>query len=231
MVIEVKALPWDTFLNEGSRIQVEGFRKTVWPSIRRDLSRANVNWPEGLEPCWVEVGKAAYFREEFTSTRVTKTDDSGREYRAMEEVTYGWQKTVLPSNNATIIGNYLRKGFRLRPPGREAVEAEAAVPSEAPAELKEEFVCYRHGYGKRVMKTWKGYVNHCVHYNEHTEASVPVSVMQRAVNFNFYCMQHNAGFDTETSMKRHISNEERRSAKKKHLPLEATRVNKDKVEE
>jgi len=136
--VATETLKWDSFLTEGDRKHLDGFREIEWPNIRRVLYQApyeNIA-PKGVEPHWVLPGKAVYWQEQIVREHVELKDDEGIPYRDVLEVSAGWQPTgPLPANNASVIAHYLRKGFRLRPPGREDVEVEEMVPTGSQRKL------------------------------------------------------------------------------------------------
>jgi len=224
-------ISWDAFLEKADRLAVESFRELEWPNIKRELGQApfNTRLAEGLEPHWVRSGKAVYWQPVILRKRMEETSEDGRMYRSIKEVHEGWQPTLggLPANNATQIANYLKKGFRLRPPqdGVDVEMLEAAVPSEAlqaepPAPAERKFICYRHGWGQKVFKTWKAYRNHCLYYNEGIEEEIPPEVMERMGRFKYYCVLHDKGFDSKKLTDTHYSIETRRPGSLYHPTVE-----------
>jgi hypothetical protein len=219
---------WDSFVEEGARRAVEGFRKIEWPNINRDLSKVyGIVLPEGLEPCWVYPGKAVYWQEQIISRRVTNSD--GRAER--QEFSDGWKTTSpQPANNASVIAHNLKKGLRLRPFDQEAVEIEDSTPPEAPARPQKTYICNRHGDGKGFA-TWKGYVRHCEFYKEGIEHSPPAEVMESAARFPFYCFYHNKGFITAAGAQRHATVELRKPGKGSHVSVKEMQMNNENKEE
>jgi hypothetical protein len=224
-----KVFPWDHFLDEAVRIQVEGFRRVEWPNIRRDLGKTpfNVTLPDGLEPCWVTPGKAIFWQEQKIRRPVTKTDDDGRQYREMEDFSDGWAETnPFPANNASVLAYHLQKGLRLRPPGQEVVEIETATPSESPARTIE-YRCYRHGYSKRGFKTWKAYVQHYLRYQEAPEYDAPPEVLALQQKFPYFCLLHNKGFNQLKAAKHHMTVESRKPGKAYHPTIADMQVSQN----
>jgi len=223
--VATETLKWDSFLTEGDRKHLDGFREIEWPNIRRVLYQApyeNIA-PKGVEPHWVLPGKAVYWQEQIVREHVELKDDEGIPYRDVLEVSAGWQPTgPLPANNASVIAHYLRKGFRLRPPGREDVEVEEMVPTEEPAQT-EQFKCYRHG-NRKWFKNWKSYLQHCARYQEPPEHDVPDYVVERQRQYAYYCLLHDKGFQNSRSAKRHQTVELRRPGKSYHPSLEDMKV-------
>jgi hypothetical protein len=213
-----EAVLWDSFVDERSRLAVEGFRRQGWPSINRDLSKVyGIVLPEGLEPCWVTPGKAVYWQEQM----VRRPGET--EYRSD-----GFRETnPLPANNASVIANYLNKGLRLRPFDQGAVEMEDPTPPEAPAKPSVVYVCQRHGTDSRGFATWKGYIRHCEFYKETIDHDPPEAVLKQATGFPFYCFNHNKGFVTSSGAQRHATVELRRPGKGVHASVDEMRMNKE----
>jgi len=229
-----RAIPWDHFLSdERVRLTVEGFRRADWPNIKRLLSKDyGIDLPEGLEPCWVEPGKAIYWQAQMVREPVTFTDDkTGHLYRDMVERPTGWLETSpLPANNASQIAHYLKKGLRLRHPDQVAVEMEPPVSLEEPAQAEEHpgFLCDRHGIGnRRTLKTWKSYIQHCQHYKEIPEHTPPPDVLLRATNFEFFCFYHGIGFATQAGAARHRTVELKKPGKSLHPTVDEMRVSRE----
>lgn len=252
-------LPWDYFLErglepnprltaeqrqrrlDGLRRLVEGFRRTEWPNIRREVGQYKVQaptgeyiyWdiPEEMEPHWVEPGKAVYWQETVVRRGVTKTDEEGHAYRELEETSAGWGPTnPLPADNASQIARYLAKGLRLRPPSNGlGVEAlSAAVLSDPPQDNAEDtpplYYCRRHGYDTKGFRTWKAYLQHCTRYQESLEHETPPEVVEFARQFRYYCGMHNKGFNSDRGAILHIRTEQRRPRGSIHLSLDQMEV-------
>ena len=234
---KANVLPWDHFLEEGNRSRVEGFRRVEWPNIRRDLGRAyNYILPDGLEPCWVEPGKAMLWQEQVVNRAVqvrVETLPNGKEQPIRELQSMGqgdWQPVLRPANNASLIAHDLQKGLLIRPPGQVVVEEGTLILVEEPAEpVTYIFHCYRHGSDKRSFETWKGYLRHCQFYIEAPEEEPPPEVSAIASSFEYYCFLHQTGFSTDAGAQRHITVEMRRPSNKKavHVSREEMRVKKD----
>ena len=227
MATAIKDLPvrWDHFLEERNRPHVEGFRRVEWPNIKRELGKVGHVLPEGLEPCWVAPGRAIYWAETISSVVVAKVADDGRSYREIEPKNYGFLPTGdLPTNNHSVIANYLKKGFLLRPPGQEVVEEEAAVSQGEPAQIKNEYVCYRHGTSRMAFHSWKAYILHLLHYKEVPEYDPPDEVKERAKTFPFYCFIHDRGFTHPSHAGRHRAAEMKKTGKAVHPSMEEMRM-------
>jgi hypothetical protein len=232
----IEVLPWDEFLEEGSRLRVEGFRRTEWPNIRRDLGRAyGYTLPDGLEPCWVEPGKAMLWQEQLVNHRVqtgVQQLPDGREQPIMELQTFGqgvYKAVLRPANNASLIVHDFQKGLLIRPPGQVVVEEGTLILVEEPAEpVNYIFRCYRHGSDKRSFETWKGYLRHCQYYIESPEEEPPAEVSALASSFEYYCLLHQTGFQTQAGAARHRTVEMRRASNKKafHASIEEMQINK-----
>lgn len=259
MVTEYRELPWDTFLlkdvsKEGAlskerldaivaqrRANIASFRRIDWPNIRRQLYQAPHNWelPEGLEPHWVDAGRAIMWQRLVIRQPVEK--DDGR--RVIDEVDHGWQPTGggLPLNNASQIAHYLGKGFRLRPPvnGVDEKAFEAAVPSEVlQAEPKAEkpirlFKCDRHGRRRSAVafKTWKAYTRHCYTFQESIEEEMPAEVLEIVNQHEYFCQACGKGFKNRTGAYRHMRSEFKKPGKRLHPGVDdmevASYANKD----
>jgi len=225
-------LPWEHFLNQREdlsdalRQRIDGFRTLEWGNIKRSLIQDyNLVIPDELEPHWYEPGKARYWQEQFLRVPEKRTKDNGQSYRVLIDVSNGWAPTgPLPANNASQIMHYYKKGFRLRPPVEgvfEEVLKEAAVPSEALKEapvLEPEYryACDRHNADNRRFKTWKGYIQHCLHYHESVEEDMPSEVRKRMKEFKYYCVLHDRGFNNQSGATRHMRNEMRRRVNLPH---------------
>ena len=219
----VEVFPWDEFLAAGARVRVEAFRRTEWPSIGRDLGRV-YHWilPDGLEPCWVEPGKAMLWQEQLVNRPV----DGGYEAFGQND----WQPVLRPANNATLIANDLRKGLLLRPPDQVIVEQGTLVLAEELAEpVIYSFHCKRHGPNRYSFETWKGYRLHCLHYKEPIEEESPAEVATLASKFKYFCFLHHVGFNNDQSAQQHIRVELRRETNKKasHVSQDEMRMRKD----
>ena len=227
------ALPWDHFLGKlgtGVANHIDAFRRTIWPQIRRDLS-ANYNWrvPDGLEPHWIEPGKAILWHQQQVRKVVGQAEG-----RRWEEATDGkWSPTPVPLGNASQLAHYLKKGFRLRPPynGVDAMYSESAVPPEAQAAAAPEpvFWCRRHSKGPVGFSNWKAYIGHCRMNNESPEEKPPDVVVEHGIQWNFYCVVHNYGTNSPRMAERHRKEEMRRPARRTHISLDSMRIHKDKV--
>lgn len=235
-------LPWDYFLNkqpdaEMRRPHVEAFRRVDWPAIKRELANEGFQGefyeiPDGLEPHWVEPGKAVLWQEQRRSTIEVAVDEKGQPIlnrhglpiRERKEESVGWTATSpLPVGNANQFAYYIRKGMRLRPP-MEGAAPEIVKESEAQAEKEEPpvalFVCNRHGYDFKAFKTWKGYIRHCATAQEVPVLEPPEVVLKRARKYPLYCYIHNIGFRSERLAKRHIDIERLRLVRGTHPTLE-----------
>ena len=222
MTTAISDLPirWDHFLEERNRLQVEGFRRATWPNIKRELGKAGVSLPEGLEPCWVAPGRAIFWHQTISSVVVEKLADDGRVYRELEPLDRGFEPTGdLPANNHSVIANYLKKGFLLRPSGQEAVEEEDAAPEGEPTQIKVEFICYRHGTSRMTFHSWKAYIQHLVRFKEVAEYELPDEVAERAKTFMYYCPVHDKGFNQPSHAGRHRAAELKKPGKPYHLSL------------
>lgn len=230
-----KIFPWDHFItSEGVRLAVEAFRRAEWPNIKRFLSKDyGIDLPEGLEPCWVEPGKAIFWQEQRLRMPETRTDDQGREYREMVEHTMGYLPTSpFPANNASQIAGRLRKGDRLRPPDQVVVEAEAPDSLEESAQPANEptFLCDRHGIGnRRVLKSWKSYMQHCQFYKEVPEIEPPPDVLARAALHEYFCYFHGKGFISQAGATHHRTSELKKPGRSFHPSVEEMRVVKEAV--
>ena len=222
----VKAYPWDYYLEEAARPRVEGFRRSEWRNIQTDLRKVGVTL--GVEPCWVEPGRAVFWQEQKVREREVVMEEGGARTVFVERST-GYTPTLpQPANNASLIARYLRKGLLLRPPGQETVEIKDEVPLIEP-DQPEPYICFRHGADiRKSFPTWKGYMNHCRYYVEKPEYGPPQGVSQRADKYAYYCLYHNVGFDSESGAKRHITVESRRTIKSSHIPLESMKVTSEK---
>ena len=232
-------LAWDAFLDReadkarlpspearerllaSARAHIDGFRKTEWVNIKKQLSQ-EYSWevPDGLEPHWVGPGKAVLWQEQIVRQSVQKEDGT----RELIEVNNGWEPTNsgVSANNASVLAGYLRKGLRFRPPvdGVSVEVSESAALSEAPTTEEEDtrtqYKCKRHGRGLMAFVTWKGYLRHCDRYNEVPEEKPPQEVLDRMASFPYYCYLHNKGFKQEVNAVRHIRTEMRKPGKFAH---------------
>ena len=244
LTTEYRKLAWDTFLLDDvskdtalsadsrdavvtqRRSNIDSFRRVDWPNVRRQLNQ-DFNWelPEGLEPHWIDAGRAVMWQRQVIRQRVINDDGS----RFLEDRDYGWHPTGagLPLNNASQIAHYLDKGFRLRPPidGVDEEAFEAAVPSEElRAEVKEKevpdrvFKCSRHIRTRSdyVFKTWKGYVRHCYVYQEPIEEEMPLEMIESLSQYEYYCHACGKGFKNRVGAERHLQNEARKPGKRPH---------------
>lgn len=239
-------LPWDAFLKrevdkehrlsegqrsralEGARAHIESFRRSDWPTIRRELDAAPHRYPipDEDEPHWIAPGKAVYWQN-YILREAVETTENGVARRVLQDVPKGWFPTDsgLPAGSAAMIAHYLAKGFRLRPPiaGVDVQTLESAVPSEAlqvePPLIVEpgrHFWCRRHGTKQFEFRTWKGYVRHCVKGREDLEENTPVDVELRRKQFPYYCAMHDVGFRTKSGAERHRTVERLRPGQPHH---------------
>lgn len=234
--LKINVFTWDHFLEEGSRLRVQGFRRAEWPNIRHDLGRVyKIVLPDGLEPCWVEPGKAMLWQEQIIRRPVqvgvhTLPDGTERPIRELQDFGQGdWQPVLRPANNASLIAHDLQKGLRLRPVDQLVVEEGTLILAEEPAEpVTNLYNCFRHGSDRKSFPTWKGYLRHCQFYVEAPEEEPPPEVSAIAKGFEYYCHIHQTGFNSESGAQRHITVELRRPSNKKafHVSREQMRVNK-----
>jgi len=55
-----------------------------------------------------------------------------------------------------------------------------------------------HGAGdkdNRLFPTWKGYLRHCVHFNEPLQEKPPDEVLEMAAGYKWFCFLHDVGFN------------------------------------
>lgn len=222
------ALPWDAFIQRGAERkgtpeqrerwvagQVEhiaAFRRIEWPNIVHDLQKQfSLVIPEGLEPHWTEAGRAVFWQEQIFRVGVTRNEGKKDEYRELEEVTHGWKPTTpLPANNSSQIAHYLGKGMRLRPPENGAdVEVLLGVPASPsepqPVQESPQYLCGRHlEKGRMAFATWKAYRQHTVRYGEVPDQTPPPNVLERRMQFPFYCDIHDVPFKKDRHAAMHI---------------------------
>ncbi len=229
MVVKDLALSWDYFLGEeakGVSNHLDTYRRTIWPQVRRDLLALNWRVPDGLEPHWIEPGKAMLWQKQ----TVREIVGTGEE-RRWEEAALEWSPTPVPIGNASQLAHYLKKGFRLRPP-YDGVDAmyESAVPTEvqaAPGPPEAKFWCRRHSKGPVGFSAWKAYISHCRMNNESPDETPPDEIVNKASQFVFYCMAHDYGTNNKRLADQHRKDEQRRPAKRTHIPTEDMRIRKE----
>ncbi len=228
-------LPWDAFLPKGTspnvRQHIERFRESEWPNIKRQLGQDfHRVIPDGLEPHWVEPGRAILWQQDIVRQRKAVTDADGRQTFVTEEVKSPWRPIGMgvACNTASAIASYLSKGFRLRPPveGVDAAALQSAVPSTAPLATPiptRTFKCSRHPetheYG-----TWKAYTRHCVSSRETLEEKPPEEVLRLMAQSKYFCALHMQGFQTEKAARQHITWELKRSGRSLHPVLKDMEV-------
>ena len=221
-------LPWDYFLRQDEDAQrrhnasIDRFRKDEWKNLHRQLLKNHrIAIPEEVEPHWVMPGRAIWWQEQNSRVKqfvdietrevipnTTANQDKGE--WVINWVKGGWQPTsAFPTNNATQIANYLKKGIRLRPPvnGVDAVVFDAAALPEVQAEPpapERTFVCTRHEHGRTVFRTWSAYIEHCKHYRETPQEEAPEEVRDRMMTFEYYCPMHDNGFHSRKLAVRHL---------------------------
>ncbi len=206
------ALAWDAFLDDRDRQHVETFQRVDWKNIVRDLKTMHdIELPEGLEPHWVESGRAKFWQEQIVTKGVDKKDAQGVPYRERETVTNGWTLTSnLPANNAGQIAHWLGKGLRFRPPlagvPEEVLQEIAPLSDESQDEDEQvEYACGRHlDLGRMAFKTWRAYIQHCTRYVEVPEADAPDEVLEKMQRYEFYCPVHDGAWNNEKSVKLHL---------------------------
>lgn len=223
-VVEERSLAWDAFLQReatkpgGTKVdirrdQIDGFRRVDWPNIRRQLA-TDFHWelPQGLEPNWVEPGRAVLWQEHILRKPVLKHRDDGTTYRVMEDHYTGeWHPTSsgLPLGNASQIAHWLDKGFRLRPPvdGVDAKTYESSGLSDAlqagspeAEDTRQRWACSRH---RNSYVLWKMYMEHCLIHMETPEHDVPEAERQRMSAFPFWCVMCWRGFKNNSGATRH----------------------------
>jgi hypothetical protein len=215
----------------GLRDMIDVFRQNEWPAIQRELLNIH-RWEitDGLEPHWVEPGKAVYWQQQVV--REIKTDDEG--VRRVEWVSRKWEPTSgLPANNASQIAHYLEKGFRLRPPiegvlqealPEDAVLSEGAIEASEPT--PDQYICFRHGQKRFGFQDWSGYLAHCRYYQEVLEGDPPAETVKRMNEFPYYCVMHDVGFHNRRLAARHAKGESRRSATAGHPSVEQMEVHR-----
>lgn len=237
-------LPWDYFLQQEEGYAkklsaIDGFRHQEWKAIRRELL-TDWEWdvPEDLEPHWLEVGKAAYWKQQTERKRVFVNDAGDEIPNTTENLDAGhwemrwfgtdWQHTgPLPANNAGVVARYLTKGLRLRPPV-EGVAAEqivresaALLEAQGPLDDRPTYTCRRHGVDdKRQFRTWDGYIQHCAHFKEVPTEAPPQKTLETMARFRWFCMLHNVGFNHAMHVARHYKAEMRKPGKAAHQTID-----------
>jgi len=175
-------------------------------------------------------GRAIWWQEQISRVRqfvdretrevipnTTANQDKGE--WVINEVNSGWQPTTaFPTNNATQIANYLKKGVRLRPPvdGVDAVVFDAAALPEVQAEPpapERTFVCTRHEHGRVSFPTWSAYITHCKHHREKPQETPPEDVLDRMMTFEYYCPVHDIGFQNRKLVARHLRGPQHKGVK------------------
>jgi hypothetical protein len=236
-------LPWHFFLEKeemaadalrNRHLHIEAFRRNAWSSIRRYLDQDyDLVVPDGLEPHWVDAGKAIYWQEQVTRQPIEYQDSDGRTVRVMEEVSYGWHPTKpLPASNASIMAHYLDKGLRLRPPS-EGLAVEVSHIAEEAAALSEGsqdephavYWCLRHSTRGKSFSSWKAYIAHCARYQESPIEEPPDDVRERMKESKFYCFIHDKGFSNLRSASRHHKVSLRRPGRAVHPSVQEMEVN------
>ena len=238
--VKEQDLAWDAFLQReadkpgGTKVdirrdQIDGFRRVDWPNIRRQLA-TDFHWElsEGLEPNWVDPGRAVLWQEHILRRPTLKHRDDGTTYRVMEDHYTGeWHPTSsgLPLGNASQIAHWLDKGFRLRPPvdGVDAETYESAGLSDAlqaeSLELQDtrpKWTCSEH---RTSYVAWKMYVQHCVAYNESLGYEVPEKQRRQMSEVPFWCVMCWRGFKNQSGATRH-----RKTPRHKRAELKAQRI-------
>ncbi len=229
-------LSWDAFLPKETprnvRQHIDRFRESEWPNIKRQLGQVfHLEIPDGLEPHWVDPGRAILWQQEVVRHRKATTDSDGRQRFVAEEVAGAWKPIGkgVAFNNASIIASYLNKGLRLRPPvqGVDAVALEAAAPSivpHTPVIPVRKFVCRRHGEGTHEYTTWKAYARHCIASMETMEEKPPEEVLKTMTQFKFFCAIHMQGFNSVKAARQHITWELKRPGRSLHPTLKDMEV-------
>ena len=233
------ALPWDAFLQrelqrlgltglaaekwlEQTRNHIERFRQMEWPQIRLGVNKTTT-WqiPEGLEPHWVEPGKAVFWQEQIVRTRVSDSDGV-----RIEERHLGWTPTsAIYANSASAVAKWLDIGLRLRPPTKDTdlevlkraniQEYKPVTPVPTP-----KFWCRRHpDKGPMAFPNWKAYIQHCTHYLELPIEEPPQEVVEHRKQFKWYCLEHEKGFNFSRLASRHMKSELRKPGKRVHQTL------------
>ena len=250
MTTDTVQLPWDYFLQKYARTEnavamVNGYRLAEWKNTKRGLLQ-QYRWaiPEGLEPHWVEPGKAVYWQEQHVRVVRFVSNETEEEIpHTADNIDKGhniqvwdgngeWKPTgPLPAHAGGIAG-YLKKGFRLRPP-QEGVAAEILRESadllEAASEepKKGQFICYRHDKGKVGFDNWGAYVKHCQHYQETLLEAPPQDVLQRAATFGWYCPLHDVGWNKQKPVLQHYKSERKKPGGHYHPTVEDMLVKKE----
>jgi len=207
--VVTKPYPWDEFLEEKDRPRVEGFRHQEWRNIQLELRKLNINL--GVEPCWVEPGRAVFWQQQV----LVGHEPTGYERTEPQN-----------ANNASHIARYLRKGLLLRPPDQEIVEMEDEVLLTE-SEQTDPYICLRHGNKRKSCPTWKGYIKHLQFYHEAPEYEPPAGIAKKAEQFAYYCVYHDKGFQNIKGAKHHRTSELKRPGKSFHLSLEEMRMSKE----
>ena len=238
-VAEGRSLVWDMFLKDKAHTgHIQRFWETEWPQIRRGLeSDFSIHVDEDTMPHWVDVGKAVYWQRLLVREPVTRKDDDGESYRVLEDIDHGWQHTgALPANNASQIANYLKKGFRLRPPIEGVVDydveaLEAAEPAEVPEDESTVYKCSQVHFGipdrgTHRFNTWSGYIQHCARFNVPIEEQPPDDVIVRREGSRWFCLLHDSAFSMYRLAKRHV--EHYMHLGKQHVDVKQMEVIHDK---
>jgi hypothetical protein len=235
MVEQDIQLEWDAFLDKTApqaaqaRAGIASFREMEWPAIKRELASVyGLAVPDGLEPHWVEPGRAVYWQHQLRTERAF--NEKMQKWERVEK-DYGWQPTSgLPASNPSIMAHYLKKGLRLRPP-QDGVDEEAFKAAGLSLDVSVEqampertYKCVRHPGDNFSFPTWKAYIAHCLHRREVPEEEPPEEVREKMGTFEYYCALHDKGFNNRRLADRHVRNEQRRPSNAGHPPVDSLRV-------
>jgi hypothetical protein len=224
----VAALRWDSFIDDdsGNKRKVDIFRKTEWRQIKLNARREN-NLILSIEPHWVTPGMAVYWQQTETMKGVPahREDGSERPHTALVSLdeTRQWVQTgPLPAGNNSHLAYYLQvRGFRLRPPDIESVEAPVGSQVEAEASPPA-YVCGNH-HRSMGFATWDAYLAHCTRYGEHP-AGMPAEIAERAQEFIYYCVLHDTGMNNHRAADHHYRYFNRRERARRHPTPEQMEV-------
>ena len=217
--VNAETIPWYYFLEQAEAGEdgkdgllrkgvVQSWRQGQWPMLKSALMDSLPDWDsEREDPHWVDFGIAIMWRRQERIQRLGVSAETPAGEDRQDEVSRLWQPShPLGLHTVGNILHHLENGYRFRPPQGEHVELEAAPPANAPSPPRRIYRCTspRHRRGPAEFTNWRTYIQCCLNCGVVPTEPPPVDVANQALQYEYFCPIHMAGFHTEDQARKHL---------------------------